>query len=414
MEALCMSDTLMTQDRLMPISHKVSEIPQALSVYINQLVYDLRRQQRDIITLSLGESFFEIPCFDFQKLDFNRGYHYSDTRGLPELREKIAKYYCTCYSAKIQASDILISAGSKVVIYMSMLAVLEPGDELLIHEPAWLSYKEQAYLVGAKIRFIPFNVPPEEFKKYFTTKTRMLILNNPNNPAGRTYSYQELLKIHEHCHKNNIYLLIDEAYSDFVLDDSFTSIAKIVPTLDGIIIVNSLSKNMGMSGWRIGYAISNQKILSAILKLNQHLVTCAPTILQQYLAHYFDKILSYTLPQVRGVVEKRNQIAQRMDEIGIERLPGTTTFYFFVKTGCYSGNIHELALYLLLEKNISVVPGGAYGESTQHFLRISIGTESLERIDHALFILRDILMGPPIDSSRIHKELDRLGLPKFS
>ncbi len=97
----------------MQISERVKNIPGALSVYFNQLVYDLRRKQRDLITLSLGESFFEIPAFDFNQLDFNRGYHYSDTRGLPNLREKIAAYYCTRYDSSVNADDILISAGSK-------------------------------------------------------------------------------------------------------------------------------------------------------------------------------------------------------------------------------------------------------------------------------------------------------------
>ena len=398
----------------MPISDKVKEIPQALSVYINQLVYDLRRKQRDIITLSLGESFFEIPYFDFRNLDFERGYHYSDTRGLPILREKIARYYCTQYNTSINAEDIIISAGSKIIIFMCMQAVVSTGEEILIHEPAWLSYKEQAHLIGANVKFIPFNQPCDQFSAHFTKNTRMLILNNPNNPAGRIYNARELVVLYQECRKRNIYLLIDEAYSDFVLDDSFNSIARLVPSLDGVIITNSVSKNMGMSGWRIGYAIADKKVLSALLKLNQHLVTCAPTILQLYLSEYFDNILDYTLAQVKDVVEKRKRIAKRMDEIGLKYLPGSTTFYFFVETSKYCGNIHDLALYLLFEKGISVVPGAAYGETTKEFIRISIGTESEERIDQALLIIQDLLNSPPIDTCFVYSELAKLHLPTFS
>lgn len=399
---------------IIPLSHKVREIPEALSVYFNQLVYDLRRKQRDIITLSLGESFFEIPCFDFQRLDFNRGYHYSDTRGLPGLRERIAHFYRSKYAAPIESKDILISAGSKVLIFMCMQAVVEPGEEVLIHEPAWLSYKEQAHLVGADVRFIPFNLPCAEFQKYFSKRTRMLILNNPNNPAGRIYKPEELLDLYYQCRSRGIYLLVDEAYSDFVLDDAFHSMAKLVPDLDGVIVINSLSKNMGMSGWRIGYVIAEQKLLSALLKLNQHLITCAPTILQQYLVEYFDDILAHTLPQVRAVVEKRERIRLRMEEIGLRYLPGSATFYFFVEIGDYSGSVHDLALYLLLEKGISVVPGSAYGATVDRFMRVSIGTESEERIDDALQTLYDVLTGQPVDSTQIHKEMLNLGLPEFS
>ena len=296
----------------LPLSKKVCEIPEALSVYFNQLVYDLRRKQRDIIALSLGESFFEIPRFDFQAIDFDMGYHYSDTRGLPLLRERIAEFYRLKYAAPIESKDILVSAGSKVIIFMCMQAIIDPGDEVLIHEPAWLSYKEQAHLVGAKIRFIPFGLSCQEFRNYFSERTKLLILNNPNNPSGRIYTSEDLLHLSLECRRRGIYLLVDEAYSDFVLDDSFHSLAKLVPDLNGVIVVNSLSKNMGMSGWRIGYVIAEQKLLTALLKLNQHLITCAPTILQQYLVKYFDAILSHTLPQVRAVVEKRERIKKRL------------------------------------------------------------------------------------------------------
>jgi len=398
----------------MPISCKVNAIPEALSVYINQLVYDLRRQQRDIVALSLGESFFEIPCFDFKSLDFNRGYHYSDTRGLPVLRERIADFYRRKYDATVALDDILISAGSKAIIFMCMQAVIEPGEEVVIHEPAWLSYREQAILVGADVRFIPFDSPCAEFDRYFSKRTRLLIINNPNNPAGRIYSVEELLDLYQQCSHRGIYMLVDEAYSDFVLDDSFHSMAKLVPGHDGVIVVNSLSKNMGMSGWRIGYVIAAKNLLASLLKLNQHLITCAPTILQLYLIEYFDEILSHTLPQVHAVVEKRERIRHRMDEIGLTYLSGSATFYFFVSVGDYSGCVHDLALFLLLEKGISVVPGSAYGATVERFIRISIGTESEERIDYALQTLYDVLSGKPIDSNWIRSEMQHLGLAEFS
>jgi aspartate aminotransferase/aminotransferase len=398
----------------MRLSQKVDEIPEALSVYFNQLVYDLKRKQRDIISLSLGESFFEIPRFDFQYLDFNRGYHYSDTRGLPLLRERIADFYSTKYNAPIESKNILISAGSKVIIFMCMQAVIEIGDEVVIHEPAWLSYREQAHLVGADVSFIPFDAPCAEFENHFSERTKMLILNNPNNPAGRIYKPEELLDLYRQCRSRGVYLMVDEAYSDFVLDDSFHSMAKLVPNLDGVIVINSLSKNMGMSGWRIGYVIAEQKLLSALIKLNSHLITCAPTILQQYLVEYFDDILSHTLPQVRAVVEKRERVKVRMEEIGLRHLMGSATFYFFVEVGNYSGSVHDLALYLLLEKGISVVPGVAYGATTERFLRVSIGTESEERIDYALQTLHDVLAGQAIDSFWIRSELKSLGLAEFS
>lgn len=398
----------------MTLSQKVREIPEALSVYINQLVYDLRRQKRDIITLSLGESFFEIPYFGFRNLDFNVGYHYSDTRGLPILRERIADHYRSRYAAPVLSEDILISVGSKVIIFMCMQAVIEEGDEVLIHEPAWLSYREQAHLVGADVRFIPFNLACADFHTQFSKHTKLLIVNNPNNPAGRVYTSEELICLYHQCRARGIYLLVDEAYSDFVIDGTFHSISKLVPDRDGVIVINSLSKNMGMSGWRIGYVIAEERLLSSLLKLNQHLITCAPTILMQYLAEHFDEILAHTLPQVQAIVEKRKRIELRMDEIGLHYLPGSATFYFFVGVGAYNGSVHDLALYLLLEKGISVVPGYAYGTTTERFIRVSIGTESEERIDYALQIIYDVLYENPVGHDHLCKLLSKLGLQDFN
>lgn len=364
---------------------------EATSIYINQLIYDLRRAGEDVITLSLGEAYFDIPLFDITKLDVVRGYHYSDSQGLPELREKIAEYYRKHYGAPVDGkSEVLISAGSKPIIYMAMLTAMSPGDEVLIHEPSWLSYPEQARLCGTIPRFIPFDCAVKDFVQYVTSNTRMLIVCNPNNPAGRVYSPDELAHLYDVCRTRGIYLLVDEAYSDFVLNDPFVSMAELVPDKDGVIIVNSLSKNMGISGWRIGYAIASPSFISHLLKVNQHLITCAPTILLQYCTTYFDKIVGVTLPQVHQVVEKRAKVARMMDDLAIRRLPGASTFYFFVEIGSYPGTSLDFALRLLREKHVAVVPGSAYGASTDRFVRVSIGTESEERIWEALQIIKEM------------------------
>ena len=177
------------------INSVVENIPEALSIYINQIVYSLKRKGLDIITLSLGEAYFDIPQFSFDEIDFVKGYHYSDSHGLPELRKKILDYYNKFYKAKIPSIDnILISCGSKVILFLVMLLVLQKKDEVLIHEPAWLSYQEQAKIAGGNPIFIPYNCKVEDFKNYFTTNTKLLILNNPNNPAGFIYKKEELKK----------------------------------------------------------------------------------------------------------------------------------------------------------------------------------------------------------------------------
>lgn len=367
----------------------VDSMGQAESIRINQMVYDLRRAGVDPITLSLGEAFFDIPLFDFTRLDIEKSYHYSDSQGLPELRSKIADYYAKYYGAPVDSnSEILISAGSKALIFMAMLATLSPGDEVLIHEPAWLSYPEQAALVGATARFIPYDTPTSHFREHFSLRTRMMVVCNPNNPAGRVYSEAELRGLYQDCRSAGIYLLVDEAYSDFA-DESFVSLARIVPDKDGVIVVNSLSKNLGMSGWRIGYAISSDPTIRQMLKLNQHIITCAPTILLQYVARYLDEILAVTLPQVRDVTAKRARVAAMIDRAGLTQMAGSATFYFFVGIDNWPGTSVEFAESLLRERHIAVVPGAAYGKSVDRFVRVSIGTESEERIWEALQVMAD-------------------------
>lgn len=356
------------------------------------MVYERKRAGEDVIVLSLGEAFFEIPLFDFARLDYKKGYHYSESQGIPELREKIAAYYTQRYGVGVDpAKEILVTAGSKALLYMSMLGVLQPGEEVILHEPAWLSYPDQVRLAGGKARFIPYEVPPRDFEKFLTPRTRILVLNNPNNPAGRLYPKEEVQLLSRVCSGRGIYLLVDEAYSDFVLDDSFASAAQFNPAKEFIIVVNSLSKNMGMSGWRLGYAIAHPEVIQVLLKINQHLLTCAPTILQMYCAKYFDQILSHTLPQVRAVVERRQRIAKVIEHLGLETMAGGATFYFFVLLQNYPGTSLDCAMELLERHGVSVVPGFAYGKGMDRFIRVSIGSESEERILIGLERIKNVI-----------------------
>lgn len=397
------------------LNSKMEDISEALSIYMNQIVYSEKRRGADIITLSLGEAFFDIPEFPFSEIDFVKGYHYSDSMGIPELREKIRLYYNQRYKAHLDnIEQIMVSSGSKAIIYMVMLCVLEQGDEVLIHEPAWLSYQEQARLAGAFSRFIPYDCPVKKFVDYMTDKTKLLVLNNPNNPAGWVYRQEQLKYLYDVCHEKGIYILIDEAYSDFIgAGVLFSSMAAIADDLEGVFIVNSLSKNMGMSGWRIGYVISNEKNIKTLLKPNQHIITCAPTVLQLYMAHYFEDIIAITMPQVQEVVRKRNRILKYMDSIGLKYLSGTSTFYIFLDIAKIEIDVFDFCLYLLFQYGISLVPGGAYGQSTEKFIRIGIGAESEKRICYALDKIRMVLDQGYIDREYVDEKLCEGGFYRF-
>ena len=168
------------------ISHfspRSESIPEALSIYINELVFEQKRKGIDLTTLSLGEAFFDIPKFDFSAIDFVKGYHYSDSQGLPKLRNNILNYYRDNFKFSFNGNeDILITAGSKIAIYLAIIATVQQGSEVLIHEPAWLSYQEQIRLVDGIPKFIPFDCLISDFEDFFTNKTSLLVINNPNNP----------------------------------------------------------------------------------------------------------------------------------------------------------------------------------------------------------------------------------------
>ena len=374
------------------MNKRISNIPEAISIKFNQKVCEHKHACNDVITLSLGEAFFDIPKFSFDDLDTERGYHYTDSQGLPELRDAIAKYYNSSFKCNIDPNkNILISAGSKIIIYMSILAVIDPGDEVILFEPAWLSYEHQINLASGQAKFIPFSENIQNIEKYFTNKTKLLIINNPNNPSGRVYKKSELIKLVETCRSHNITVLFDEAYSDFVDEDMFYSAAHLFPDFDHIITVNSLSKTMGMYGWRIGYIITHTIMINKILILNQHLITCAPSILQLYLAKHFEDINKVTVPQAKKIKIKRDQVQKLIDASGFETMRGSSTFYFFIDLRSYVKDTFLLAQYLLTNHHIAMVPGGAYGKSTEGFLRMSIGTESIERVELALNTLKKVL-----------------------
>lgn len=395
-------------------SDRVVNVPAALSIYINEVVYEQKRRGFDITTLSLGEAFFDIPMFDFRKIDFVKGYHYSDSQGLPELRRLILDFYVRQYGCNLYGNeDVLITAGSKAAIYLAILATVNMGEEVLIHEPAWLSYQEHVRLVEAKPCFIPFNVPVANFGEYLTQRTRMMIINNPNNPAGRLYTEDELHELVALCRMRNIWLMVDEAYSDFLKPNTFCSALNFDNERRTVIIANSLSKNMGMSGWRIGYLIAHPDLISQVLKLNQHIITCAPTVLQAYLAKYFHRIIDITLPQAQEVVAKRQRVEEKMRELAIPYLPGCGTFYFFVGIGDFPSSSMDLSLYLLLFHNIATVSGSAYGISTERFLRIGVGAETEERIFDALAVIHNVLNFRPVVKELVTAKLKELGFQPF-
>jgi len=377
----------------MPFSRAVDGVEEAMSIKFNNLIYDLERQGKRVLVMSLGEAFFDIPLFPMEELPFPQIYHYSHSRGIFELRAKLAAYAGREYGLAIDPdNEILITAGAKAAIHFALMAILNPGDEVLIPEPAWVSYTEQVKLCHAVPVTAPLGTSTFELERLITKRTRAIIINTPHNPTGYIYTRAELEHLLELAERHGLWILSDEAYSDFVLPgDRFVSLGSLDPAKARSIVVNSMSKNYGMSGWRVGYVAGRADLIYRVLKVNQHLITCPATILQLYLARHFERILEITKPQIHAVCRRRNALQAYAAELGMHSLPGSATFYFFLSIEPSRLDSVAFCTQLLLDHQVSAVPGIGYGRSCDRHIRVSVGTASDEESRRGLDTIRRLI-----------------------
>lgn len=364
------------------VSNNIKRIIEANSIYFNNKVYEMKEKGIDIITLSLGEAFFNIPLYPFDDLPFPDIYHYSHSRGILSLRCKLEKYFREEYNFIFSAErEIIVTAGSKAAIFMTFATILDVGDEVIIPEPYWVSYTEQVKLCHGIPITVPIDEGVEDFEKYITSKTKCIVINNPHNPSGKNYSEKELRHLNKLARKHDIFVLSDEAYSDFLpKEEVFYSMGNIDTNLENTIVFNSISKNYGIIGWRLGYVIARDYIIDEVLKVNQHIITCPPTILEYYIEKHFWDIIKITKPQIQSIVEQRKKVQKYFDEINLEYLPGAAAWYFFVSINGSKYDSTTFCTKLLEEYHVSCVPGIGYGKTCDQYIRVCVGTESMERI----------------------------------
>lgn len=373
------------------LSAVTEQSQQATSIRYNTMVYEMQAAGRDVLVMSLGEAFFDIPLFAVDDLPYPDLYHYSHSRGLPELRRKLMAHYAGYHVRLDWETEIIVTAGSKAAIYMALLAIINPGDEVLFAEPAWVSYPEQIKLCHGIPRGIPFPANVADYERHITGRTKAIVVTNPHNPRGYVFGREELGQILDLARKYDLWVLSDEAYSDFVQDGSFVSMAQFDPDKRHAVVFNSLSKNLGMSGWRLGYVVANPSLIANILKVNQHLITCAPSVLQHYVARHFEAILEITKPQIAALAYRREKIARYMDTIGLRYASGGATFYFFVSISPSRLDSESFCIRLLNEQHVCVVPGLGYGASCDGFVRVSIGAASLEENMRGLDRIKELI-----------------------
>ena len=374
---------------MMKFSKRTSGVAPASSIAQNELVYKSISAGNNPIILSYGEAPFSLPDVDFSQLDHKKGAHYSESQGVPEFRDEVANFHNHSYGTNITEADIVISAGSKILSYLACLTCLDPGDLVLLHEPAWVSYQEHARLAGASVEFMPYEAEIKDLERYLDKymNVRMFVLNNPNNPRGYIYTEDEIKMAAAICFDRDIFLMVDESYSDFCQNDRFYSAGNLVADHENVIVLNSISKNFGLSGWRVGLAIGSPAVIEEINKFNQHLITCAPTILQIALVGQLIDLQQKAKAEINGLLIKRDQVIDILNGYGIPYLSGAATFYVFIDVSQWINNTKAFCINLLRDHNVSVIPGGAYGKSTGSFLRISFGVESVERIKIGIAII---------------------------
>ena len=393
----------------------VGDTKKAMSIYINELVYDLKGQGKQITTLSLGEAFFKLPRPDFSEYEVDDLVHYTSSRGYPKLLSVLSATLNSSYGLATSTNNLMITSGSKIAIFMALLyARNESSKKVAIIEPAWLSYNEQVKLTGCVPEFFGKDFSIKGIIDQLSDQYCAVILNNPNNPQGNRYSSDELETLVKHCKEKSITLIVDEAYSDFLVSgEHFCSAARWINENDKLIVVNSLSKNLGMSGFRIGYAIASNWAINQLIKLNQHLITCAPTILQVYVADNLESILASTKSQIQNVMIKRTAAVNHAKNIGLEPLEGDSTFYFLIKISNMEQHNFDFCLKLLLHDKISIVPGISYGESCAGYARISIGTETLDQVIAALNKIRERISHGWTDNRDADTLLSDYNLPHY-
>lgn len=355
----------------------------------------LEKEGKEIINLGIGRPNFDTPEFikDAAKKAIDDGYtYYTSNYGIEPLREAIAKKFNRDNGLDLEMSDVIVAVGANQAVSIAMTAMLDPGDEVLVPNPSWLHYFYCADLCGAKTVSYPlleeneFNVQIEDIEKLITPKTKMIIVNSPNNPTGSVLTTESLEKIAKIAKDNNLIVLSDEIYEKLLYDGSkHTSIASLPGMAERTIIINGVSKAYAMTGWRIGFVASkNPEFISAMIRVLQYTVTCASSV-SQYAALAALEGPQECTEEMRVQFDRRRKLVYE----SINKIPGLScicpkgAFYCFVNIKGLGISDEEASDYFLNEAGVAMIPGSAFGEYGAGYLRIAF-SNSYENIEKAM------------------------------
>jgi aminotransferase len=372
-----------------PLSNTIKDIkPSGIRKF-----FDIVSEMKDAISLGVGEPDFDTPWHIREEGIFSleRGKtFYTSNTGLKELRVEISKYLERKINVTYDPlSEVIVTVGGSEAIDLAFRAMLDPGDEVLVPQPSYVSYVpcvELTHGVPVTINLKEenqFRLTKEELLESITDKTKMLVLPFPNNPTGAIMEKKDLEDIAKICVEKDIYVLSDEIYSELTYGTDHVSIASFPGMRDRTIVINGFSKGFAMTGWRLGYAAGPKVIMEQMLKIHQYAIMCAPTM-SQYAAV---DALQHGEKDVQMMRESYNQrrrfLMNAFKEMGLECFEPFGAFYVFPNIKKYGLTSEEFATRLLKEEKVAVVPGTAFGDCGEGFLRISYAY-SLDNLKLAL------------------------------
>ena len=355
--------------------------------------FDIVNEMDDAISLGVGEPDFDTPWRirdeAIYSLEQGRTF-YTSNSGLKSLKEEISKYlerrYNLYYSPN---SEIMVTVGGSEAIDIALRAMLDPGDEVLIPQPSYVSYAPCTILAGGKPVYInlkeedEFRLTPEELEEAVTDKTKVLILPFPNNPTGAVMEKEDLEAVAQFVIDHDLFVLTDEIYAELTYLEKHVSIASFPGMRERTVYINGFSKAYAMTGWRLGYACAPEELLKQMLKIHQYAIMCAPTN-SQYAAVEALRNCQDDVDRMREEYDhRRRYLMDRFRSMKLQCFEPFGAFYIFPSIREFGMTSDEFATKLLKTKKVAVVPGTAFGDCGEGFIRISYAY-SLENLKEAV------------------------------
>ena len=343
--------------------------------------FDIVSEMEDAISLGVGEPDFDTPWRvrdeAIYSLEQGRTF-YTSNAGLKELKVEIANYLNRRFGLHYDyAKEMLVTVGGSEAIDIALRAMLDPGDEVLIPQPSYVSYLPCTVLAGGTPVVInlkeenQFRLTAEELEAAITDKTKILIMPFPNNPTGAVMEKSDLEAVAKVVIEHDLFVLSDEIYAELTYLENHTSIASLPGMKERTVLINGFSKSHAMTGWRLGYACAPAEIIAQMLKIHQYAIMCAPTT-SQYAAVEAVKNCDGEVAQMREEYNtRRKYLMHRFKEMGLQCFEPFGAFYIFPSIKEFGMTSEEFATEFLNRKKVAVVPGTAFGDCGEGFLRIS-------------------------------------------